>query len=219
MENKKHEVEDFLEENNKDFKNLKEKINSLLSGAAATGLAKAYYDQKGDYKTPKLVWGTSFAIAIIGIVVTGAAEYGQISDISTALESFIVKLPFIVAFIWLGTFSARRYKENKRLEEEYAHREALAKTYMGYKDEDFSNNKKASEALDEALIDAFSKNPGELLDDVSENDRPRIVESLSNNIDGKPNRKPTYFQTSYIISCFPLSSPGSPDCRQFQYIR
>ncbi|MFT4892321.1 MAG: cell shape-determining protein MreC [Candidatus Nanohaloarchaea archaeon] len=186
IEDSKQKVDDFLDEHEQKYQEIEEEIESLLPGATATGLASAFFEQKNDYNFPKAIWSAVFFFAIGGLVLTGKLHSQQIGDLYSAFQNLLTKLPYLIAFVWLGTFAGRRFKENRRLQEEYAHKEALAKTYIGY-EEDFSDNKNASELLDKALIDAFSKNPGELLDNVPDDDKPGVFSSLEKKLKKSEN--------------------------------
>jgi hypothetical protein len=45
------------------------------------------------------------------------------------------KLPIYLPVVWLAYYSSKRRGEAQRLKQEYAHKESLAKSYMGYKDQ------------------------------------------------------------------------------------
>ena len=60
------------------------------------------------------------------------------------------------------------------MEQEYAHKEVLARTYQGYKKEFETHDPSQMSKLNEALIVAISKNPSEIMDDGKAEDTPSI---------------------------------------------
>ena len=77
--------------------------------------------------------------------------------------------------IWLAAFSSKQYRQNKRLEQEYAHKEVLAKSYQGYKRELESQGKTITDkeiigALHKVLVATIAKNPSEIMDDGRKED-------------------------------------------------
>lgn len=173
-EEKFEELLDGMEE---DYDKLYSKIESLLPGAASVGIAKSFMTQKESYTTPKTLWMGVFFISIVLLGYTSSLDIGSYDSIESVLSGILGKLPLYAALIWLGTFAAKRYKENRRLEEEYAHKEVLARSYQGYERE-FGDNKATSEKLQKAVINAFARNPGNLLDEYTNDDRPGAWERL-----------------------------------------
>ena len=117
-------------------------------------------------------------------------SYFSLEDIK-AIEDigkdFFKTLPIIAPLIWLAIFASSRRSENQRLEQEYAHKEALAKSYSSYKkqidglkDEDQSLLIKL---LDNA-IETISKNASETLDKKHGDGTPfqSIVKTLTEEI-------------------------------------
>ena len=96
-------------------------------------------------------------------------------------RSGLVQMPgytaFFFALIWLAAFSSKQYRQNKRLEQEYAHKEVLAKSYQGYKRELESQGKTATDkeiiaTLHKVLVATIAKNPSEIMDDGRSEDAP-----------------------------------------------
>lgn len=187
LNQKEKEADTFLSAQEKRYKELFEKIESLLPGAASTGLAKAYYDQKISYKWPVRIWAIVFVLALVGVFVTGLLSYEngiklsfeELLDVEQATSKLIARIPFFFALIWLAAFSSKQYRQNKRLEQEYAHKEVLAKSYQGYKRELESQGKTAADkeiigALHKVLVATIAKNPSEIMDDGRKEDTPSI---------------------------------------------
>ncbi len=187
LNQKEKEADTFLNAQEKKYKELFEKIESLLPGAASTGLAKAYYDQKISYKWPIRAWAIVFVLALVGVFITGLLSYEngiklsfeELLNVEQATSKLIARIPFFFALIWLAAFSSKQYRQNKRLEQEYAHKEVLAKSYQGYKRELESQGKTAADkeiiaALHKVLVATIAKNPSEIMDDGRKDDTPSI---------------------------------------------
>ena len=199
LSEKEKEADTFLNAQEKRYKELFEKIESLLPGATSNGLAQAYYDQKISYKWPVIIWAIVFILALVGVFITGLLSYEngvklsfeELLNVEQATSKLIARIPFFFALIWLAAFSSKQYRQNKRLEQEYAHKEVLAKSYQGYKRELESQGKTATDkeiigALHKVLVATIAKNPSEIMDDGHKEDTPSIwTKPLSLTIFGK----------------------------------
>lgn len=164
-------------------KNLYEQIESLLPGATSAGLAKAYQDMKESFNKPIMYWNIAFISIVsimfistfisfidIGIVkdnVTTWFAFKQMGDFESTLNSLLFKLPLYAPLIWLAIYASKRRSENQRLQQEYAHKEALAKSYVSYKmqiDELKQEDKKLLEKLLDSSINTVAHNASESLD-------------------------------------------------------
>lgn len=144
-------------------------INKLLAGATSTSLAGSYEDQRKKYIGPNIFWTVLFIIAMVVMVVIGIITVKEFTALDEAIKAVIARSPVFAALIWLGMFSSKQQSQNKRLEQEYAHKAALAKSYEGYKQEvsDLSEETETSEILSDLLknlIETIKNNPSETLD-------------------------------------------------------
>ena len=62
-----------------------------------------------------------------------AWETIRVSNLTEFLEKSLIRLPIIVPVVWAALTVSKRRSEMHRLAEEYAHKEALAKSYEGFK--------------------------------------------------------------------------------------
>ena len=88
-------------------------------------------------------------------------------DFESTLNSLLFKLPLYAPLVWLAIYASKRRSENQRLQQEYAHKEALAKSYVSYKmqiDELKQEDKKLLEKLLDSSIDTVAHNASESLD-------------------------------------------------------
>lgn len=167
------------------FETLSTKIESLLPGATSAGLAKSYHDQKESYKMPNIIWSIVFIGTMIGMVWYAVTTMKDSETVGGALMHILARIPFFVPAIWLALFASKQQSQNRRLEQEYAHKESLAKSYEGYKREiaklpESSEKNEIMEKLVASLIEASSYNPSETLEKKSHNDSPPLISSLMN---------------------------------------
>ena len=90
-----------------------------------------------------------------------AWETIRVSNLTEFLEKSLIRLPIIVPVVWAALTVSKRRSEMHRLAEEYAHKEALAKSYEGFKQQiiDMDINTKAMLAeLLGVLLKAVSLN-------------------------------------------------------------
>ncbi|MGC6323512.1 hypothetical protein ACNO7I_09875, partial [Bisgaard Taxon 45] len=121
---------------------------------------------------PKLttlaVDGTNEAVNLTGNIAMNTSEPSVSSQIFIILKSLVFKLSFILPALWLVLFASKRRNEAQRLEQEYAHKEALAKSYDSYKQQieklKQEDQDKLLPLLMENMLKAIALNPAETLD-------------------------------------------------------
>jgi len=186
----KKDIETLLENNrtanenlNKEwagvYNTLYQKIEGLLPGATATGLSKAYQDQKTNYKLPVIIWSIVFGVTVLGMMVFGIWVYSEITDLSDSLRHIIARLPFFIPAIWLAIFAAKQQSKYMRLQQEYIYKETLAKSYEAYKREidklppgDEKNI--LHQKLIESMVEMCGFNPSLTLEHKSHAEKPPI---------------------------------------------
>ena len=110
------------------------------------------------------------------------------------LEETILKLPSLtmsilplyIPILWVAYSSNKKINLSKRLIEEYAHKEALSKTFEGLSGQ--INNIKDSENKDELkakllynLLEVSAENPGKLIYDYNNADHP-LMDALDKSV-------------------------------------
>ncbi|WGE45986.1 hypothetical protein [Actinobacillus equuli] len=100
--------------------------------------------------------------------VVTTKEVSLSNRIMGILDSLIYKLPFVLPALWLVLFVSRRRNEAQRLAQEYAHKEALAKSYDSYKQQieklSEENRNELLPKLMDNMLKAIALNPAETLD-------------------------------------------------------
>jgi hypothetical protein len=171
---------------------LLEKINALLPGATSAGLASSYKALKEEFKTPinnytKAFYGSLLLMIVIAAMMSisqiriyPVAEivFIDVAQWDAIIRALIYKTPFVAPVIWLAIFSAKRRSQYERLQQEYAHKEALATSYESYKTQ-LMELKVDSEELQRVLIDRAIQ---------------AIAYNASVTLDGKHEEKPPVFQ-------------------------
>lgn len=125
---------DFFAECQKRIDDLAEQINGLLPGATAVGLAKAFQERKDAVQKTKWVW-TSLLIG--SACAIGGFGWWSLANLNSVggLSAIPLRLVIISAFVILEEFARRNYNISTRLAEAYAYKEAIAKSYLGFKKE------------------------------------------------------------------------------------
>jgi len=160
------------------YEALIEEIQTLLPGATNAGLAVAYKEMKDSFIWPIRISGGIFYITLLlligvssfsvfSITDDGMLIFNQLKEWEAIFKSVAQKIPLYIPILWLTYYSTKRRSEYHRLQQEYAHKEALSKSYSSYK--------KQLEALDGTdlsmqkefimkAIDAITYNASKTLD-------------------------------------------------------
>ncbi|EAI4303939.1 hypothetical protein A0U21_00595 [Campylobacter lari] len=203
LQDLKQELQDYIktqkeafelyEKEKKDkFIEIEKDIKKLLGGATNGSLAHSYEISKENYCWPIVGWNCVVFVSIFSIIgLSGELVINQLNKINAndymgILSLAVLRLPIYISLVWLGIFSTRRRNEIKRLQEEYKHKETVAKTYYGYQEqmEKLSDNEKAKELQERLmsnLVDMINQNPNITLDKIKQENTPMIdfVEKIS----------------------------------------
>lgn len=142
---RKHDLDSLMTTHTNQYQAIKSNIESLLPGATSAGLASAYHDLSVSFVKPIIIYTCLFFLSIV--VLLGLALYftnqnAILTVVSTTSDITILKdigifllqrLPIVLPVIWLAIFASKRRSEAERLKQEYAHKEALAKSYQSFK--------------------------------------------------------------------------------------
>jgi len=175
------------------FENLKHSIESLLPGATSAGLAEAFADRKLSILKSQKLWKWAFGLglastAAVALCVIAYPEFFKPKDISVndgqllwIVAALIPKIAVLGAPIWLAAFAAKQLAVRFRLEEDYAYKEALAKSFEGYKNQ---MSGVTTEGVDGALagmvLTAMGKAPVDLYEKRVSTESPfeRFLDSI-----------------------------------------
>lgn len=179
VEHRLTDLDSFKKQQQETYQTMLDEINSLLPGATSAGLATAYKDLRVAAETQVTKYTNIFYITL-GILSFMAAilvvykiswplsiEFIDVLDPIMWLQKFIYKLPLLGPLLWLTLFSSKRRSEFQRLQQEYAHKESLAKSYHSFKKQIEGLNEQDSvlmKKLLDAAITAISFNASKTLD-------------------------------------------------------
>lgn len=178
----------------KKHKALFERIESLLPGATSAGLASAYRSLKESFDKPIANY-TKYFYWSLGLIALGTVVFAiekvsllppdvtftKIKDWDEILRGLVGKAGFFIPMVWLALFSATRRSQYERLQQEYAHKEALASSYESYKKQ-LQELNGGSEDLQRELIAkavaAIAYNASATLDGKHHKEKPPLVQLL-----------------------------------------
>lgn len=103
----------------------------------------------------------------VPLKIEASKKLNKASTIQDYLDSYLSRISIIGALIWLAYFASRRLSENRRLKQEYAHKEAVAKSYLSFKKQIQELGYEDTTLLEDlmrAAIEAISHNASETLD-------------------------------------------------------
>lgn len=163
------------------YQTLFQKIEGLLPGATATGLSKAYQEQKENYKWPVILWSLVFGLTVVGMMIFGISVYKdtELKDIQVTIQHILARLPFFIPAVWLAIFASKQQSQYKRLQQEYIYKETLAKSYESYKREidllpEGEEKVELQQKLITSMVEMCGYNPSLTLENKSHDDKPPI---------------------------------------------
>lgn len=177
---RQNELEEFKKLQQERYSELNEQIESLLPAATSAGLASAYKEMKDrcsrDIATYGWIFYSALGLLLVIVVLMHSLDFYNIpindnnlsNNLTSVFRMFALKLPFILPVLWLAFFSSKCRSEALRLEQEYAHKETLAKSYDSYRQQVEKLGKEEQNKLLPILLDnmikAIALNPAETLD-------------------------------------------------------
>ena len=163
LDEKKEYVNNMIEQRENDFKNLKNKINSLLPGATSAGLARAYMRQRRITEKKVEKWNRIFNWAIVTFTAVFSFYFALAIYLNTfSFVDFFKSLPLWVFSGFFIYYSTQQISEYKKTADEYRHKEALASSYIGFERLILeSGNIELRNKLLEIATDAIGVNPSD----------------------------------------------------------
>lgn len=140
-------------------------VEGLLPGAIGSGLASSFAEQRKAYSKPITWFGRLFYFSIVLLLIIGVSTLFSFSkdvgltiswpdDWKKLLVASVARAPIALPLVWLAFFAAKRRNENRRLEEEYAHKETIARSFYSFKKQIEELGEKASSDLSLKLLEA-----------------------------------------------------------------
>ncbi len=189
-------VKDFEVEQSKKYNALNDQIEELLPGATSAGLATAYRVLRRSFSKPVRLYANLFYVSVAMLFLVSLVfvidnvgfwhvKFIDASEPINLFNNFLFKLPFLLPVLWLAIFASKRRSEAQRLQQEYAHKEALAKSYQSFKKQIDELGEKDSQLLKQLLesaIKAISYNASITLDG-KHGDKVPVQSAIENVVD------------------------------------
>jgi len=131
-----------VKEKQSEIKELTAAVDELLPGAISAGLASAYNELKISHEKQvnwhnNLFFGSITALSLSAIVCFinpySILEPLNTTDIIKWTQLLVQRVLLVSPLLWLILFSLKRRSECMRLQQEYAHKEAVTKSYVSFK--------------------------------------------------------------------------------------
>ena len=151
-----NKLNELKEEHGSKHKALEEEIEKLLEGATSAGLAEAYSIERKKFIWPIRIWNGVFVVCLFAISILSFSTLKNLSSIEEIAKSILHSLPITLPLIWVAVYASKRRSENQRLEQEYAHKEALSRSYISYKKQISELGKEDSELLEKLILEAIN---------------------------------------------------------------
>ena len=116
---------------------LEKRVNDLMPAATSAGLASAFAERKASFKYPKIMWAGVFFASIAALIFVPIYFKPEVppNTLELIYLYLLARLPFMAPLVWLAYYASQRSTQALRLEEDYAHKEALSKSFEGYKNQ------------------------------------------------------------------------------------
>ena len=176
----KTSLSDALDERLKQLKLVENEARNVMNMSSTAGLAGGFFEKAKEAKYNK--WG-SLALFTLSLVLLATFNFNNINWDkleSITIQSIVIRLMLNIPLLWIATVANINLNKYSRLEQEYGHKEALAKSYEKYRDE-ISKLPDLDDAVDDSTmrtlhaeliklnLDAFKKNPTDDMDKAKSN--------------------------------------------------
>lgn len=162
-----------LEERLNRLKDIEKEAKKILSLSSDAGLAGGFNQKVDEVKKNKYV---SLAVFVVVLIIMGIFNFNTIDfknlkdiDLISIITRFMINIPFL----WIATVANINLNKYTKLEQEYSHKESLAKSFERYKTEieklDRIDSEKSNSLmmnLMELNIEAFKVNPANSIDKI-----------------------------------------------------
>ena len=150
------------------LKNVEDRAKSVIGLSSEAGLAGGFVIKGKEAKTGQLVSLIVFVTVVLTIFGFNFYLFDKQDFLNMRWDTFLFKLLINAPLIWIATIANINLNKFSRLEQEYSHKEALAKSYERYKTEIDELEKLGIEGSEELKLrlleinlEAFRVNPAE----------------------------------------------------------
>ena len=148
-------------------------IDGLLPGAASTGLASAFGKRREHFKWPMLIWQLAFVFSLVALILIAWVEFGLMTKPDATLTwdrlalMLVHRLPFMAPLVWLAYYASTKAALAQRVEEDYAFKETVSRSFEGYRREmsDLEGKTTPQSALDKlcgGVLGVVTSPPGRI---------------------------------------------------------
>lgn len=146
---------------------IEEQALKTINQASSAGLAGGFFDKVNQARESKKnnLWVFGISLFLLALFNFLTIEFDKLDQIT--ITSIIVRVILNVPLIWIATVANINLNKYSKLEQEYGHKEALARSFEKYKSEIITLNAETDETiyLKTKLLDlnleAFRKNPAD----------------------------------------------------------
>lgn len=157
-----------LEERLLNLENIEQRAKSVIGLSSEAGLAGGFVIKGNEAKTGRLFSLKIFIIVVSIIFCFNFYLFDKSDFLNMNWDTFIFKLLINAPLVWIATIANINLNKFSRLEQEYSHKEALAKSYERYKTEiqeleklGVAGAEELKLRLLEINLEAFRVNPAE----------------------------------------------------------
>lgn len=146
---------------------IEEQALKTINQASSAGLAGGFFDKVNQARESKKnnLWVFGISLFLLALFNFLTIEFDKLDQIT--ITSIIVRVILNVPLIWIATVANINLNKYSKLEQEYGHKEALARSFEKYKSEIITLTAETDETiyLKTKLLDlnleAFRKNPAD----------------------------------------------------------
>ena len=161
-------LNDALENRLENLRNIEDKAKSVIGLSSEAGLAGGFVIKGKEAKKGQLISITVFIVMVLILFGFNLYFFDKADFLNMTWDTFLFKLLINAPLIWIATIANINLNRFSRLEQEYSHKEALAKSYERYKTEiqeleklGFEGSGELKLKLLEINLEAFKVNPAE----------------------------------------------------------
>lgn len=157
-----------LDERLTNLKNVEERAKSVIGLSSEAGLAGGFVVKGKEAKEGQKYSIIVFVVVVLAIFAFNFYLFDKSDFLNMEWDTFLFKLLINAPLIWIATIANINLNKFSRLEQEYSHKEALAKSYERYKSEiqelehlGVTGAEELKLKLLEINLEAFKVNPAE----------------------------------------------------------
>ncbi|MCG9516876.1 hypothetical protein MCL26_17400, partial [Acinetobacter pittii] len=150
------------------LQNIEERAKSVIGLSSEAGLAGGFVVKGKEAKKGQFISIIVFVLVVLAIFGFNFYLFDKSDFLNMKWDTFIFKLLINAPLIWIATIANINLNRFSKLEQEYSHKEALAKSYERYKTEiqeleklGVTGSEELKLKLLEINLEAFKVNPAE----------------------------------------------------------